>query len=567
MENHPIPQDVTGFKFRLIGSMTVKQFLYVLAGGILACVSYVLPFSIGIRIPLVVFFGGLGAALAFVPIEGRPMDVMMINFLKTIPAENMYIYRKRGAEALIASYFTPSHVITALAQKEDTQSELEAKREILRNTLRLSRSYRPDEKDVATLSNISSYFGAPQTETPMTPPSPVQRSADAIPQGTVNKQPFRVEIQEEVDQKELDAEKKINEVLTQELSAKTEQPAPTPDMVVLKKKVPQTTPSEGARNVAGVTNEVDSAPASVTVQNVWQTTIQPRMSTQPSLTAPSKTEPKQEIGTPPQVTPKPVAKNSDASDEALRMALEEIQKIETSPAPIKIEPVKKIEESTIPQEKERPPSTHMGAGSSSQRATLTPPPPKPIQQEDRQEKSVASEYTNPVSKQIPPTQPSPIQEQPAPLAETSVVSPIQRSFQTIKPDESSHVHVVAAADQLKAGFPQLPDIPNIVLGIIKDPRGKVLPNILVEIMNNQGTPLRAFKTNALGQFTAATPLANGEYDVVLEDGRKINEFENIHITLDGTIFQPLEISSVDDREKLRRELFGGQQGPQLTQAA
>jgi hypothetical protein len=44
--------------------------------------------------------------------------------------------------------------------------------------------------------------------------------------------------------------------------------------------------------------------------------------------------------------------------------------------------------------------------------------------------------------------------------------------------------------------------------------------------------------------------------VLLEDPRKQNEFEQIHISLAGTIFEPLEIISLDQREKLRRELFG-----------
>lgn len=70
MENHPIPQDVTGFKFKLIGSVTVKQFLYILAGGILAIVCYILPVSPFIKLPLAFICGGMGVMLAFVPIEG-----------------------------------------------------------------------------------------------------------------------------------------------------------------------------------------------------------------------------------------------------------------------------------------------------------------------------------------------------------------------------------------------------------------------------------------------------------------------------------------------------------------
>jgi len=152
-----------------------------------------------------------------------------------------------------------------------------------------------------------------------------------------------------------------------------------------------------------------------------------------------------------------------------------------------------------------------------------------------------------------------IPQTPTPMTTTTVApSPTP----AVTPNETINVTSVAPAASLKAGFPELPDTPNIVMGIIKDPRGRIIPNILVEIMDLQGIPVRAFKTNALGQFAAATPLPNGEYNVVLEDPRKQNEFEQIQITLNGEIFQPLEIISVDQREKLRRELFGGTQSAQ-----
>lgn len=146
----------------------------------------------------------------------------------------------------------------------------------------------------------------------------------------------------------------------------------------------------------------------------------------------------------------------------------------------------------------------------------------------------------------------------------SIPTATTASAPTVAPGQSASVTTVTPEKSLKAGFPQLPDTPNIVMGIIRDPRGKVLPNILVEIMNEQGVPVRAFKTNALGQFAAATPLPNGNYIVILEDPRKQNEFEQIQIALDGKIFNPLEIFSIDQRERLRRELFGNTPAPQAT---
>ena len=105
MENHPIPQDVTGFKFKLIGSVTVKQFLYLLGFGILATICFVLGISPFIKYPLMALFAGIGVGLAFVPIEGRPMDTMISNFAKTIPAENRFIFRKRGVNLAQFEFF------------------------------------------------------------------------------------------------------------------------------------------------------------------------------------------------------------------------------------------------------------------------------------------------------------------------------------------------------------------------------------------------------------------------------------------------------------------------------
>jgi hypothetical protein len=116
---------------------------------------------------------------------------------------------------------------------------------------------------------------------------------------------------------------------------------------------------------------------------------------------------------------------------------------------------------------------------------------------------------------------------------------------------------VSPENQVATGFPQIPDTPNIVLGIVKDARGKVLPNMIVEVVDQSGNPVRAFKTNALGQFSSATPLTAGNYQILIEDTRRVHEFNPIDIEINNKIFQPLEIISTDQREKLRQELFGG----------
>jgi hypothetical protein len=109
--------------------------------------------------------------------------------------------------------------------------------------------------------------------------------------------------------------------------------------------------------------------------------------------------------------------------------------------------------------------------------------------------------------------------------------------------------------QKSAGLPTAPEFPNVVTGIIKDPRGNPLQNILVEVKDSQGNAVRAFKTNALGQFASATPLTNGEYSIGFEDPREQNKFDTVAFKATGEIILPIEIISVDTREELRRSLF------------
>src|SRR3989338_1772525 len=108
MDNHPIPQDVTGFQFKLIGNMTIKQFAYLAVGVIIGWVSLQLPITPFIKVPISGLFALLGVGLAFLPIGGRPMDVMIGNFIKAIFRPTQFIYDKSGSE-LFSSPASSAH--------------------------------------------------------------------------------------------------------------------------------------------------------------------------------------------------------------------------------------------------------------------------------------------------------------------------------------------------------------------------------------------------------------------------------------------------------------------------
>jgi len=98
IEQHPIPQDVAGYKFRLIGDMTLKQFIWLAGGIILGLFIYQLPLPFFFKYPLAAIAVGLGAGIAFVPIEGRAMDKWLIAFIKSIYSPTQYVWSKQSED-------------------------------------------------------------------------------------------------------------------------------------------------------------------------------------------------------------------------------------------------------------------------------------------------------------------------------------------------------------------------------------------------------------------------------------------------------------------------------------
>lgn len=94
IEQHPIPQDVSGYKFRLVGEMTLQQFIWLAAGIIIALIIYSSPLPFFFKYPIATIFACLGAGIAFIPIEGRPLDKWLIAFIKSIYAPTLFVWQK-----------------------------------------------------------------------------------------------------------------------------------------------------------------------------------------------------------------------------------------------------------------------------------------------------------------------------------------------------------------------------------------------------------------------------------------------------------------------------------------
>lgn len=100
---------------------------------------------------------------------------------------------------------------------------------------------------------------------------------------------------------------------------------------------------------------------------------------------------------------------------------------------------------------------------------------------------------------------------------------------------------VIVPQKSKATQIALTSFPNVINGIIKDMHGNYLEGVVVVIYDKEGLPVRALKTNKLGQFSGATPLPNSTYKIELEKDNF--SFDVLQIELTGQVISPLAITA------------------------
>jgi len=94
MREHPIPQDITGYKFHIIGSMTLKQFLEVAAGVVFAGILYASTLPDFLKYPFILISVSIGGMAAFVPIEERPLDHWISIFIKSMYKPTQFFWKR-----------------------------------------------------------------------------------------------------------------------------------------------------------------------------------------------------------------------------------------------------------------------------------------------------------------------------------------------------------------------------------------------------------------------------------------------------------------------------------------
>jgi hypothetical protein len=100
METHPVPQQISSYQFRLVGDMTLKQFFQVGGGALVSLLIYASGLHPIIKWPLIIFSFSLGAALAFLPLEERPLGRWILAFFRSVYSPTLFFWEEAKAPYL-----------------------------------------------------------------------------------------------------------------------------------------------------------------------------------------------------------------------------------------------------------------------------------------------------------------------------------------------------------------------------------------------------------------------------------------------------------------------------------
>jgi hypothetical protein len=171
MEQHPIPQQISSYQFKLVGDMTLKQFFQVAGGVVVSLIFYSLPLHGLIKWPLILISAGLGAAMAFLPFQERPLEKWIIAFFRSIYSPTLYFWKKTEKPTV---FFTENAVVPAIGNVPTGQVATES------NTKKL------EEAEKSFLAKLGTLWGTATTTSAVKPAvtntQPVQV---AIPQPAV----------------------------------------------------------------------------------------------------------------------------------------------------------------------------------------------------------------------------------------------------------------------------------------------------------------------------------------------------------------------------------------------
>ncbi len=432
-KQHPVPQNIMDVEFKLIGDLTMRQFVYLIVFGLAAYLSYALIPTF-LRWFFALGFVLLGIGLAFVPLAERGLDDWIANFFDTIYSPTQRIWKK---EVVVPSAFGYKNI--AVVKQELITLAPTSSRRKLEEYLEMQEG---TKREVDALDiPIGDYVNKVR-----------QAFADYVPEETL-------------------------------APVVEEKPAPVPPLVKRPKEEEKPVEKKVREEKVSKKPEIEKQPEPIKKPSKPKPRISPRRVSDVFLS--------------------PITPDRHSGRRFVNLTPGQGSII----LPIRGERVLKTsEEMEIEQD---------------------------INEKTTQLKELMAQITSGEQKEgVSPSS-----------AVVSLAQQVRKHVLEEKPEEkpSEETKTAVVGTPHLGVFPVVTK-PNMIVGVVKNNQGSVLPNVILLIRNREDEPIRALKTDALGQFFTSTSLPNGVYKVEVDSTKKTNlSFDIISVDLKGQQLPPLEV--------------------------
>lgn len=236
-EQHPVPQQISSYQFRLVGDMTLKQFFQLAGGAVLGLLVYASPLPSIFKWPIIIVFVLGGAAFAFLPLQERPLSEWIVAFFRSIYGPTIFTWNTPSPDSI---YFAP-----------EAGSEPQASPTAIITDPHTSKL---EEAEKSMLTKVTSLFTLPSR------PKDTSAPISATPTGVVSTPP--VQVLQPVPPGQILSELKDEAIIPTSPPPMPHMPAQTPQVapVAVTNKQGYDAPNQGA---VGKTESPVPAPAAV----------------------------------------------------------------------------------------------------------------------------------------------------------------------------------------------------------------------------------------------------------------------------------------------------------------
>jgi hypothetical protein len=577
-KQHAVPQNIMDVEFKLIGDLTMRQFAYLMMFGGIAYVSFV-SFTGIFKFPITLFFVLLGLAFAFVPIQERGMDEWVVNFFKAVYSPTQRVWKK-DIETPSAFLHQSIHVVK---QELITLAPTSSRRKLEEYLDHGISDMKADPLDIpekdyvkkvqiafagmvpapaaAPTASPADTGGAVIAVAPAPTPAAVPAESTPVPP-QVTKEVGRTAVPEKKVVKREGA--KISPPQKQAPKPKQPEKPKASKTQPAKQPIPAAAPAKRQRAKAQPRQGIALDP--ITPDRHSGRRFVNLLPSSGELVLPIRGEKVLR-------TSEELAVEDDVKEKAekLQQLLAQIKtteglgsgRIVSSSAPLPPTGIRQEDVQKQPETQEVPSVQPETPGRARESAGLHQEADRLVEKLKRENDRLGQEIDklkqdiSAAGTQVDMRNKKEIlrQLQEEKARKASEYSELQQQITALrgklKATKPSKAHSQQTSSKVQASVPQQVDQqastgrfskPNVLSGRVKGPGGKMIEGALLILKNDRGEPVRAFKTNTLGQFTLSTPLSIGNYSIeVSSAGGADVSFDIISLEVKGGVIPPVEL--------------------------